>query len=185
MATHLDAITRFYAYNVILNVHSDASYITAPKAQSRAGRYFFLCRFQWKYKPIFINGQIHVTCSILRSVAALAAEAELGALFINAKETKILQLNLKELGHKQPPMPIYINNNTTTGIVNNTINWQKSCTMEMRYFGSCITKHQKNQIWVSSEFREPYQFLHQGLQRKIHTNDETIISPQPNLPMIP
>ncbi len=40
--THPDAKIRYRASNMILNVHSDASYLSALKAQSRAGGYFFL-----------------------------------------------------------------------------------------------------------------------------------------------
>jgi hypothetical protein len=39
--THLDAIIRYHASEMILNVHSDASYLSAPKAHSQAGGYFF------------------------------------------------------------------------------------------------------------------------------------------------
>ena len=42
MATHPDAVIRYKASDMILNVHSDASYLSAPKARSRAGGYFFL-----------------------------------------------------------------------------------------------------------------------------------------------
>ncbi len=42
MWTHPDAIIRYRASDMILNVHSDASYLSAPKARSRAGGYFFL-----------------------------------------------------------------------------------------------------------------------------------------------
>ena len=67
-------------------------------------------------------------------VASSAAEAELSALFLNAKEAKILRLTLEELGHKQPLTPIHVDNSTTVGIDNNTIKRQKSRSMEMRYF---------------------------------------------------
>jgi hypothetical protein len=42
MWTHPDAIIRYRASDMIINVHSDASYLSAPKARSRAGGYFFL-----------------------------------------------------------------------------------------------------------------------------------------------
>jgi hypothetical protein len=42
MWTHPDAIIQYRASDMILNVHSDASYLSAPKACSRAGVYFFL-----------------------------------------------------------------------------------------------------------------------------------------------
>jgi hypothetical protein len=37
MWTHPDAIIRYHASDMILNVHSDASYLSAPKAHSQAG----------------------------------------------------------------------------------------------------------------------------------------------------
>lgn len=70
----------------------------------------------------------------MKFVAASAAEAELGALFLNAKQARIIRLTLDELGHPQPPTPIHVDNSTTVGIVNNTVKRQKSRSMEMRYF---------------------------------------------------
>jgi hypothetical protein len=106
---------------MILNVHSDASYLSAPKSCSRAGGYIFLGSLPCNGDPIKLNGAIHVTCTILKLVAASTAEAELGALFLNAQEVKVFQLILAKLSHPQPPTPIHINNTTTVGIVNNTI----------------------------------------------------------------
>ena len=37
---------------------------------------------------------IHITCAILKLVAASVAEAELGALFLNAQEARIIRLTL-------------------------------------------------------------------------------------------
>jgi hypothetical protein len=125
MATHPDATIRYRASDMVLNVHSDASYLSAPNARSRAGGYFFLGSIPRDKSPIIINGAIHITCTILELVAASAAEAELGALFLNAQEAKVLLPILEELGHPQPPIPIHIDNTTTVVIVN---------AMEMRYF---------------------------------------------------
>ena len=41
-AMHPKAIIRFRAYNMILNIHSDASYCSSGRGRSRAGGYFFL-----------------------------------------------------------------------------------------------------------------------------------------------
>jgi hypothetical protein len=134
MWTHPDAKIRYRASDMILNVHSDASYLSAPKAQIHSGGYFFLVGILRDTERIFINGTIHITCTILKLNAASAAEAELGALFLNAQEAKVIRLDLEELGHPQPPTPIHIDNTTTVGIVNNTIKRQRSQAMEMRYF---------------------------------------------------
>ncbi len=90
MWTHPDAIIRYRASDMILNVHSDAPYLSAPKAHSHAGGYFFLGSIPQDGDPIKLNGAIHITCTILKLVTASAAEAELGALFLNAKEAKVL-----------------------------------------------------------------------------------------------
>jgi hypothetical protein len=134
MWTHPDAIIRYCASDMILNVHSDASYLSAPKSCSRASGYFFLSSLPHDGDPIKLNGTIHVTCTILKLIAASAAEAELGALFLNAQEAKVFRLILTKLSHPQPPTPIHINNTTTVDIVNNTIKRQQSRSMEMRYF---------------------------------------------------
>ncbi len=65
---------------------------------------------------------------------AFATEVDLGALFLNPQEAKVIRLVLEELGHPQPPIPIHIDNTTTVGIVNSTIKQQCSQAMEMRYF---------------------------------------------------
>jgi hypothetical protein len=119
---------------MILNVHSDASYLSAPKARSRAGGYFFPGSLPHHGDPLKLNGAIHVQCTILKLIAAFAAEAELGALFLNAQDAKVFRLILAKLGHPQLPTSIHIDNTTTVGIVNNTIKHQQSQSMEMQYF---------------------------------------------------
>ena len=82
---------------------------------------FFLGSLPKDKEPIKLNRNILTTCSILKLVAASAAEAELGALFLDAQEAKVICLILKELGHPQPPTPMHVNNTTAVGIINNTI----------------------------------------------------------------
>jgi hypothetical protein len=71
---------------MILNVHSDASYLSTPKACSQAVGYFFLGSLPRNRDPIKLNRAIHISSTILKLVAASAAEAKLGALFLNAQE---------------------------------------------------------------------------------------------------
>ena len=134
MHAHQDAVIHFYASDMILNVHSDASYLTATRGRSRAGGYFFLGSIPTNNRPIKLNGNVAVTCATLKLVAASAAEAELGALLLNAQEARILRLTLAEMGHPQPPTPVHVDNSTCIGIVNNTIKRQQSRAMEMHYF---------------------------------------------------
>ena len=134
LATHPDGMIMFKASNMILNAHSDASYLSEKKARSRMGGDFFLGRMPEKNKDIFINGSIHVLCGILKLVVCSAAEAELAALFLNIREAKILRLMLEEMGHKQPATPVHCDNSTAVGIANDTVKKQRSRSMEMRFF---------------------------------------------------
>jgi hypothetical protein len=114
MATHPDAKIRYRACDMIVNVHSNTSYLSAPDACSCAGGYAFLGSIPRDAGlPIQINGAANVTCKILKLVAAYTAEAELGTLFLNAHKAKVIRLVLEELGHPQPPTPIHIDNTTT------------------------------------------------------------------------
>ena len=85
-------------------------------------------------RPFKLNGAIFIMCGILKCVVASAAEAEIAALFINAKEGKIIRMTLEEMGHKQPPTPMHCDNITATGIANDTVKKQRSRSMEMRFF---------------------------------------------------
>eukprot|EP00957_Ditylum_brightwellii_P091934 6999971-Ditylum_brightwellii.AAC.1 len=66
---------------MILRVYSNASYLSKPKARSRAGGYFYLGNIQ----PYHMNGPLLVLSQIMRNVMASAAEAELGTLFENVE----------------------------------------------------------------------------------------------------
>ncbi len=132
MATHPAAKIRYKASDMVLNIHSNVSYLSTPKARSRTGGFFFLGSVPTDGDPIKLNGAIHITSTILKLVAASAAEAKLGALILNAQEAKVLRVTLQELGHPQPKIPIHINNTAAVGICNNTIKRQCSRAMEMR-----------------------------------------------------
>ena len=68
-----------------MNIHSDASYLSESRARSRAAGHYFLGSIPDKNKPIQLNGAVHSLCQILKFVAASAAKAELGALYLNVK----------------------------------------------------------------------------------------------------
>ena len=112
LAMHSDPTVRFYALDMVMNIHLDASYLLDANAHSRACSHFFM---GWKpdpTKPIKLNGAFFTLCAVLRFVVASAAEAELRALFLNCKQETIFQLNLEEMGHPQPPTPIHCDNSS-------------------------------------------------------------------------
>ena len=134
LAGQPEAIIRFHASDMILNIHSDASYLSEAKARSRACGHFFMGWMPRDGEPIRLNGAFHVSTTILRFVVASAAEAELGALYHNCQTGIIFRLTLAEMGHPQPQTPVHCDNATAVGIANNTIKRQRSRSMEMRFF---------------------------------------------------
>ena len=141
LAKNPNATVRFYPSDMIFFVHSDASYISAKNAKIRAAGHFFLGWQPYDKQPIHLNGPILTFCKILEFVAASAAESELSAMFLNAKEAKIIRLTLKELGHPQPPTPTHCDNATAAGIAKKTVKRQRSRSMEMRFFISVISSN--------------------------------------------
>ena len=75
LAIHPEEAIMFKASDMILNVHSDASYLSEKKATSRMGGNFFLGRMSEKKKDMFIDGSIHILCGILKIVVCSATEA--------------------------------------------------------------------------------------------------------------
>ena len=129
-ATNPNAIVRFHACDMRIKIHSDAGYLNAAGAHSRAGGNFYLGNND--NKPDIQNGAILNPTGILRHIASSAAEAELGALFVNTKEGEVIINTLKYMGHRQGPTPVQTDNSTVNGIANNTIKKQHSRTIDMR-----------------------------------------------------
>jgi hypothetical protein len=92
-ATQDDAILTYKASDMILAIHSDASYLSEPKARSQAGGHMFMAGDD--EIPIN-NGAVLNISQIIKSVMSSAAEAELGALFINAKTAVSMRTTLEE-----------------------------------------------------------------------------------------
>ena len=118
-ATHQDAILTYKASDMVLVVHSDASYLSEPKARSRAGGHFFLSSY---CEDPADNGAVLNLAQLIKPVMSSAAEAEVGALYINAREAVPQRMTLAEMGHKQPQTPMQTDNTTALGFVNNNIN---------------------------------------------------------------
>ena len=72
-----------------------------PKSRSRAGGHFYLANEAEERDPA--NGPVHNIAQIIRNVMTLAADAEIGALFINSRFAIPARQLLEEMGHPQPP----------------------------------------------------------------------------------
>ena len=139
-ATHPNAVVRFTRSEMILHIVSDASYLSASGARSRLGGYFFLSHPLSRTPSLptdpvpASNGPILVNSSIIQAVVSSAAEAELGALFFNAKDGCMLRNTLHDLGHPQPATPIQADNACAVGLANDTMKQKRSKAIDMRFY---------------------------------------------------
>ena len=126
--TQDDVILTYKASDMILAIHSDASYLSESKAQSQAGDHMG----GDDEIPIH-NGTILNILQIIKSLMSSAAEAELGALFINAKPAISMRTTLKELGHPQTRTPMQTDNSTAHALLTNKILPKALKAMDMQF----------------------------------------------------
>ena len=115
---------------MVLAARSDSGFNNESKARSRAGAHIFLSENNPKSKW---NGAILKISHIIKFVMSSASEAELGALYITAKEMVPVRQKLIEMGWKQPPSPIQTDNLAAAVLVNKTIIQRKSKSLDLRF----------------------------------------------------
>ena len=79
------------------------------------------------------NATILNTAQLIKAVMSSAAEAKLGALYINACKAVPQRQLLIKMGHPQPPTPTQTDNTTVVGVINNNIQPQRTKAMDMRF----------------------------------------------------
>jgi hypothetical protein len=150
LSHHSRAKVRFYASDMIMNIHPDASYLSEGRARSRTCRHFFMGWWMPKDgKPIKINGAFHVsTLTLLDSSSHPRPKPNWGALFHNYQMGITFCSILADMGHIQPKTPVHCDNATAVGITNSTVKRQCSRSMEMRFF------------WISEKCAQDIYALH-------------------------
>ena len=137
--SNLNTTIRYTAGDIILYFHSNASYLSAPRAQSRAGGHYFLSNSSLdqtqppKMHPR-LNGPIHTVSKIMSNIMGSAAEAEIGATYINGQDAVPICTLICELGHPQMAMPMQVDNSTAVGFTNDTIKQKRSKAIGMRLY---------------------------------------------------
>jgi hypothetical protein len=181
--THPETKIRYHASDMILYIHSDASYLSENEAKSRAGGFFYMGNDTNTYKKL-TNVAIFIISKVLKHAMYSAAEAEIGAVFINAKEGAILRTTLEELGHKQPPTPMEMDNTTATGYSNGTIKQKRTKAMDMRFYWIKyrVKQGQLNVYWgpgfqnLADHFTKHHSPAHHKRMREIyiHADEQPI-----------
>ena len=139
-----EAILTYHASDMVLAIHSDAGYLNEIKSRSQAGGHYFLSS-DVQNPPN--NGAVLTIAQIIDAVMSSAAEAELGALFINEREAMHMRKVLTEMGHPQPPTPIQTDNSTAEGVINSRLRPKRTKAMDMR-FEWLLDREQKKQFKI-------------------------------------
>ena len=177
VASQEEAVVTYKASDMVLGVHSDAGYLNETNARSRAGGHFFLSNND-KFPPD--NGAILNIAQIIKAVMSSAAEAELGALYINAREAVYIRLILERLGHPQPPTPMQTDNSTAAGIILNKVQPKRTKHMDMRFYWLRDRKTQKmfRFYWRSGKLmRADYYSKHHPAAHHRNYRPEILTSP--------
>ena len=129
-ASNSNATLTYNASNMVLVVHSDASYLNEKSTKQSMGTIFFLTN-----TDIFLpnNGVVLNTAQIIKAVMSSIVETELGALYINAKQATPMHQTILELGHLQSLMPIQTDKSTVFGMVTNKIIPKVTTAIDMFY----------------------------------------------------
>ena len=138
-ATHPDATIRYSSSDMILHVHSDASYLSDPKACSRVGgHYFLISRSSNPSKPPPSppppNGPLFTFSKIMHNVMGSASEAKIGATYLNGQESVPICTTIAKMGHPHPPTPIQIDNSTAKGLANRNIKRKRYKAIDMCFY---------------------------------------------------
>jgi hypothetical protein len=132
-STKPHATIRYYASDMQLKIHSDVFYLSEPNAKSRIGGYLFLGKNKHSHGTSLSNGPLLCQSTVLKRAVSSVAEAEHGALFVNAKTSTVTRETLKKIGHPQDTTELQTDNTTADGIANKTVIQKRSKAMDMRY----------------------------------------------------
>ncbi len=128
-STHPDAIVTYHTSDMVLMGHSNESYLSKSKACSRVGGHFFMSNNTAKPPN---NGAILTIPKTIKAVMSSAAEAKVGALYINCRAPIPACRTLKFMGHPQPRTPMQMDNTGALGVINNNV-IKKLKAMEVKY----------------------------------------------------
>ncbi len=129
-----DAVLSYHASDMVLAVHSNASYLSKPKAQSRVGGHFFLSS-NTTVPPN--NGAILNIAHIIKNVMSSSKEAELAGLYIMARKAVYIRIILEELGHVHPPTPLQTDNAMADSVINGKVQPKQTKAKYMRFHWLC------------------------------------------------
>ena len=139
LASNPQTEIQYRASGMQLSIHSDASYISVAQARSRASGVHFLT--EGPPDPnnpedfvLTTNGILLVVYKSMRNIMASAAKAKYGTIFFNTQTAVPICTTLSEIGWKQGPTAIKVDNSTAIGIATKEFFQKKSKAMVIRFY---------------------------------------------------
>jgi hypothetical protein len=141
VAAYRDDRKVFRPSDMTLDVFSDASYLSRPKAGSVAGSYHHLSH---RNDPGFVNAPISVHSTGIPVVCSSVQEAEYCGTFGAAKIATGERQVLEDLGYPQPPTVIHCDNEVAVGLAQKTVKAKlsKSCDMRLHWLQDRVAQQQ-------------------------------------------
>ena len=151
-ATWPNAVVTYRPSNMVLHVHSDASYLSENEARSRAGGYHFLGEFD-HLADLPPNGSIENVSTIIDVVCSNAMEAKAAAIFINAQKAVVTCHTLADLGYPQSETSIVSDNLVGVNILTGKLPPKRARSMDMRFYWikDRIKQGQFRLLWLSGK----------------------------------
>jgi hypothetical protein len=141
VAAHRNGRKIFHPSDMLLDILTDASYLSRPKAGSVAGSFHHLARSN---DPDFINAPISVHSTGIPIVCSSVQEAEYAGTFAAAKIGTGERQVLDDLGYPQPPTVIHCDNEVAVGLAQKSIKprLSKSCDMLLHWLQDHVAQRQ-------------------------------------------
>ena len=80
------------------------------------------------------NGAVLNIAHIMKTVMSSAAEAEIGAMYVNARKAVPVRKIMDEMGHRQPRTPMQADNLAAHSVVTNNVQPKRTNAMDMRFY---------------------------------------------------
>ena len=165
---------------MILQVHSDASYLSETKSRSRAGGFHFLGAYD-PTSGVPPNGFIDTMSTTIDVIVSSAFEAEAAAIYLNSQRALIHRDTLHALGYPQPATCITSDNLTAVNILNGDLSKKRSRCMDMRFHwvSDRMAQGQFKLVWLpgaanlADYFTKTHPASHYTTMRSTYVTDST------------
>jgi hypothetical protein len=141
LSVHRTGVKVIRPSSMILQIMSDASYLSRPNAGSVAGDFHHL---GIPDDPTFINAPISIASTRIPVVCSSVQEAEWAGTFAAARTAITERQTLSDLGYPQPPTLLHCDNEVAVGIANKAVKAKlsKACDMRLHWLIDRVSQGQ-------------------------------------------